>query len=84
MHKIRLNNVSVDGLAIQLMEQRFCCLHRVWCTAELKFIAATANANAEPSFQVFDVLIHGPDQGGQSSGIVWFERNFLCQGCRGV
>ena len=69
---------------LQLMQQRFRCLHHVRCTAELKFVAAAANANAESSFQVLDVLIHGPDQGGQSSGIVRFERNFLCQGCRGV
>jgi hypothetical protein len=43
------------------MQQGFRRLYCFWNTADLKFIAPAAYSNPQPAFEMFDVLIYGPD-----------------------
>ena len=84
MHKVRFDLFSIHGFSIQLMQQGFRRLYCFWNTADLKFIAPAAYSNPQPAFEMFDVLIYGPDQGGQAPRVVGFEADFFREGSSGI
>ena len=61
MHEIRFYFFSIYRFPIQLMQQGFSRLNRLGNTADLKFIAAAANAHTQSAFEMFDVLVYRPD-----------------------